>query len=137
MVIPIAAIRDEDTSDHYVNKAYPAVANFDLIEILEDSFEEVAPNMKVHKGVIITTSSTFSESPEWGKVWSARNVIGVNCETSVIYTLTSLLNIPAVNVLVVSDHVLKPEYSKVSWERIRDEVLRVAYEAAIRASLTM
>jgi len=72
VVIPIAAIRYEDTSDHYVNKEYPAVANFDLIKVVDESFKETAPSVKVHKGIIITTSSTFTESSEWGEAWSRK-----------------------------------------------------------------
>ena len=137
VIIPIAAVRDEDTSDHYVEKGYPAIADFDLTKIVDEIFKEIAPSVKIHKGIIITTSSTFTESLEWGKAWSTKNVIGVDCETSVIYTLASLLNIPVVNLLIVSDHVTKPGYSKVSWERIRDDVLKVAYEAMLKASNTL
>ena len=66
-----------------------------------------------------------------------KNVIGVDCRISVIYTLVSLLNIPAVNLLIVSDHVVKLEDFRVSWERIRDDVLKVAYEAMFKASTTL
>ena len=143
VVIPIAAVRDENTSDHYVDKRYPSVADFRLAQLVSAIFEEIAPEIRVHKGIIITISSTFTESPEWGETWSSRNVIAVECETSVIYTLASLIGISAVNILVVSDHVTRTkscDQDELSAERVRkafDSALKVAYEATVENAVSL
>jgi len=138
IVIPVAAVRDESTSDHYIDKQYPAVADFKLVHLADELFGQF-PELKIHTGVIITTSSTFTESPDWGKEWSLKNVIAVDCETSVIYTLASLMRIPAINILVVSDHVTKSTpYTQNSAKKVDkayDLALKVAYEVITKSEM--
>jgi len=87
--------------------------------------------------------SLFTESPEWGENWSSKNVIAVECEISVIYTLASLIDIPAVNILVVSDHVTKlksREQDKLfaKWmSKAFDSALKVAYETTVKIAALM
>ncbi len=103
IVIPIAAVRDEDTSAHYVDVKYPAVADYVLLSCLVDALRDAS--VEVHVGIVVTTSSTFAESVEWAKTWYERSVLCVDCETSILYTLTRLADIPSAVALVVSDNV--------------------------------
>ncbi len=138
IVIPIAAVRDEDTTDHHVSKNYPAISNFKLTYKLYEILKEILrnTNIKVHEGIILTTSSTLTENPEWGKKWSKYNVIAVDGETSIIYTLASIAKIPAVNILTVSDHVVKPKIiDKQLGEKINKThqlTIKAAYETLFK-----
>lgn len=133
IVIPVAAVRDEDTTKHYVCDSYPAVADFTLANTLYETLKELSANtgIRVHEGLLITTSSTLTENPEWGHEWASWRVLGVDCETSVVYTLATLAGIPAVNVLVVSDHVVK---RKAAEETQLEEKMIKAYDLALKAS---
>ncbi len=127
VIIPIVAIRDEDTIRHYVDEKYPAIANYYLLKLLEESL--ISKNIKPFVGIIVTTSSTFTESKDWAKWLSKFRVLGVECETSVIYLLSYLCNIPVVNALVVSDSVIKGEHA------VDLKQLGKIYEEVAKASL--
>ncbi len=140
IVVPIAAVRDEDTTDHHVEKMYPAVADFDLAYNALKVLEKISKNteIKVHKGIVLTTSSTLSENPKWGEEWSLRNVIAADGETSIIYTLASLIGIPVINIFTVSDHVVREEPKTMDkqleeeLEKVHDITVKVAYEVLSR-----
>jgi AMP nucleosidase len=132
VVIPVAAARDEDTTDHYVDKKVPAVADFELISKLIEVARRY--KLKVHVGSIVTTSSPFSEDVEWVRKWSSYGVLAVKCETSVLYLLSYLNNIPVAAILTVSDNVvkkemywMKPEVEKAMVETY-DKVIKVALD---------
>ncbi len=108
VVIPIGAVREENTTEHYVPRQYPAVPDPILLRILQDVIEEKYLEIKTHYGIIMTTPTTFREEATWGSNWSKYRVLAVECEISVLYTLTYLANIPCTAILVVSDHVTKP-----------------------------
>ncbi len=128
VILPLASIRDENTSDHYVDERFPAVADYNLLKALEDELK--ARGISPHIGLIITTSATFSESKHWAEELSNKGVLAVECETSVIYVLSRLCRIPASTVLVVSDHVLRGE-GPLS----RRDLIKKRYLEAARASL--
>ena len=131
IVIPLAAARDEDLTDHYVDKRIPAIADYELIKLLEGRLKElgIVPRM----GIVVTTSATFTESAKWAREWNRLGGIAVDCETSVVYILTRLCNIPSATVLVVSDSVTEG-YGCSDDERLFRRVT-MSYETALRASL--
>ena len=107
-VIPIATIRDEDASTHYVDPSFPAVADPRLIAI---AVEDVRPRIerlgsKLWLGITVTTSSMLAETPERVKSWKKHKALCVDGETSILYTLSYLANIPSLTLLAVSDNVV-------------------------------
>jgi len=67
-----------------------------------------------------------------GKKWSLNNVIAVDCETSVIYVLASLLKLPVINILTVSDHVVREEPKNMN-EQTKDRI-RKTFDLALKAA---
>lgn len=107
-VVPIAAVRDENVSTHYVDPSFPAVADPRLVTI---AMEKLGPRIerlgsRLWRGVVVTTSSMLSETPERVESWRKLGALCVEQETSVIYTLTQLTNIPSLTLLAVSDNVV-------------------------------
>ncbi len=107
-VIPTATIRDEDTSTHYVSPSFPAVADPRLIAI---ALEEVKPHIeklgsKLWLGITVTTSAMLAETPERVESWRKHRALCVDGETSTLYTLSYLANIPSLTLLAVSDNVV-------------------------------
>ncbi|RLE55079.1 MAG: hypothetical protein DRJ40_08965 [Thermoprotei archaeon] len=107
VVVPTGAIREENTTQQYVPREYPAVPDYRLLRIVQDVLKEMYPELRTHYGVVLTTPATFVEEPDWGRRWNMYRVLAVECEVSVLYTLTYLANIPCIALLVVSDHVTK------------------------------
>jgi len=73
--------------------------------------EEVRPRLermgsKLWLGITVTTSAMLAETPERVEKWKNQRALCVDGETSVIYTLSYLANIPSLVLLAVSDNVL-------------------------------
>lgn len=110
-VIPTAAMRDENASTHYVDHDFPAISNPELMAM---AIEEVRPRLermgsKLWLGITVTTSAMLAETPERVEKWKKQRALCVDGETSVIYTLSYLGNIPSLVLLAVSDNVILGE----------------------------
>ncbi len=107
-VIPIATLRDEDTTAHYVDPRFPAVADPRLVTM---AVEELKPRTaelgsRLWLGVTVSTSAMLAETPERVEVWRRCRALCVDVETSTIYTLSYLAGIPSLTLLAVSDNVV-------------------------------
>lgn len=107
-VIPVATIRDEDTSTHYIDPSFPAVADPILVSM---ALEEVKPQIerlgsRLWLGITVTTSAMLAETPERVKSWKEQKALCVDGETSVLYTLSYLADIRSITLLAVSDNVV-------------------------------
>lgn len=105
-IIPKASMRREQTTSTYVEKAYPAVADFDLVQSMNQAAKEYA--YEVDNGINCTMDGFYSQMRE-SKLSKQQNVdilktfselkklhiSGIDMESSTILTLGSLMNIPA------------------------------------------
>jgi len=107
-VIPIATMRDEDASTHYVDPSFPAVADPRLVamatEIVKPRIESLGS--KLWLGITVTTSAMLAETPERIELWKRHRALCVDGETSILYTLSYLVDIPSLVLLAVSDNVV-------------------------------
>ena len=113
IIVPTAAFRGEGASQYYVDKAYPAVADFSLLQtisaILENAFKDTETGL--HYGPIYSTDAFAAETKEFLEEWSARKLLGIEMETSAIYVLSSLHGIQATAIHIVSDNpVMKKSF---------------------------
>lgn len=124
VVIPIASVRGENLTDYYVEKSYPAVADFDMLSIFKNELE--ASGLKPRVGLVYTTPSILTEDPMEMKVLGDKGISCVECEVSVLYTISRLIGIKAVAILIVSDHVVKEkQLDEVTREKYRDLQKRI------------
>lgn len=119
IIVPTGAYRGEGASRYFVEDAYPAVADFDLLRKMWEILEEACKaGIKVHYGVIYTTDSFASETEEFLERWRGRNLIGIEMETSAIYTISRLHDLRALAVHVVSDN---PVIGKTLFHTLSEE----------------
>ena len=108
VVIPIATVRDEDTTTHYVDPHFPAVADPNLLAlaltIVRPRVEELGSRLWV--GVTVSTSAMLAETLERVDSWRRARALCIDVETSTLYTLSYLAKIPALTILTVSDNVV-------------------------------
>jgi uridine phosphorylase len=106
LIVPTAAYRGDGASRYFVEEAYPAVADFSLLLKLNYVPEEIYKDceIEVHYGPIFTTDSFAAETKNYLGFWQSKNLLGIEMETSAIYTVASLYGIRAVAVHVVSDN---------------------------------
>jgi len=106
LIVPTAALRGEGTSRYFVDEAYPAVADFTLLRAIATTLEEVYADSEsaIHIGAIYTTDSFAAETKEFLRHWKSRNLLGIEMETSVIYTIAGLYGMRAAAIHIVSDN---------------------------------
>lgn len=106
IIVPTAALRGEGASRYFVDESYPAVADFGLLRAVASTLEEVyaGKDVDIHYGAIYTTDSFAAETDEFLEEWGSRNLIGIEMETSAIYTVAGLVGIRAAAFHVVSDN---------------------------------
>lgn len=142
IIVPIAAVRGEGASRYFVEDAYPAIADFGLTRALALTLEEVfaVSDIKFYFGPIYTTDSFAAETLEFLEQWKSKNLLGIEMETSTIYTLAALYNIKATSVHIVSDnpvtaktffHTL-PDEDKERWKKCTDLLLESLYKLVTR-----
>jgi len=108
VIVPTAALRGEGASKYFVEESYPAVADFGLLRSLASTLDEVYGDTDhtVHYGPIYTTDAFAAETDEFLELWRSRNLLGIEMETSVVYTIAALYGMKAVSFHVVSDNPL-------------------------------
>ncbi len=140
IVIPIATMRDEDTTTHYVKQTFPAVASPELVTVVAKDLRTrvVELGSKLWLGVTVSTSAMLAETPKRIEEWRKQRILCVDGETSTIYTLSYLAGIPALTMLAVSDNVIlgkdcgfKTELSK-RVDRVFRELVKEAFETIVR-----
>ena len=106
LILPTAALRGEGASKYFIEETYPAVADFRLLRAVSSTLEEVYADsdMDVHIGPIYTTDSFAAETKEFLELWRSRNLLGVEMETSAIFTVASIYGMKAAAIHVVSDN---------------------------------
>ena len=106
LIVPTSAFRGEGASRYFIDESYPAVADFSLLRTLASTLEEVYANsgISIYYGPIYTTDSFASETEEFLTHWRSKNLLGIEMETSAIYTVASLYGLHAAAVHVVSDN---------------------------------
>jgi len=120
LIIPTSAYRGEGASKYFVDEAYPAAADFQLLRRLSDVLDELlkGEEIKTHYGAIYTTDSFASETDEFLERWRSRRLIGIEMETSAIYTIARLLGIKAAAIHLVSDN---PITGKTLFHKLPEE----------------
>lgn len=111
--VPTAAVRFDGTSDGYVDRGYPAVASFRLVDYMTRSVKE--HEREVDHGLVYSTQGYYTEMKE-SKLskQSKRNVLqkieelhtlniaGMDMETATVLTLGTLMGIEACSVLLAT-----------------------------------
>jgi len=120
IIVPTGAYRGEGSSRYFIDEAYPAVADFRLLRALASTLEEVyaGSGINIYYGPIYTTDSFASETKEFVTHWQSKNLLGIEMETSAIYTVASLHGLRAISVQIVSDN---PVAKKTLFHQTADE----------------
>lgn len=106
-VIPLAAIRDEGTSSHYLPPACPAVSNHTLVQLLVGAVERYASS---HVGLLWSTDAPFRETPADVRRWRSVGALAVDMETAAVLSVCQALGLPAACLQIVSDDLSSLEW---------------------------
>jgi uridine phosphorylase len=139
LVIALAAVRSEGTSDGYVPREYPAVAALDMVNALVDAAE--AAKAPYHVGLMRSVDALYSDlvpdrmpRPDLRaelEMWTRAGIIGNDMEASTLYVVSRIRGMRAGTICLCVDevgageiHHLDPSYM--------DRMLSVAVDAIRR-----
>jgi uridine phosphorylase len=107
LILADKALSEEGTSRHYSTDLRPK-ASLSLMEELKASLE--GEGMFFKQGPVWTTDAPYRETAEKVKRFQAEGVLGVDMETSALYTVGAFRGIEVAALLVVSD-----DLSQLKW----------------------
>ncbi len=110
IVIPTGAIIDEGTSKHYhADEEEIARPSAMMLEKTRQSLKE--GGFAFHEGVVWTTDAIYRETREKVRLFQGKGALGVEMETSALFTVGKFRNVEVGVILVVSD-----ELSTLEWK---------------------
>ena len=108
LILPIAAVRGEGTSDEYMPKEVPALPSFRLQRAVSSMIKKHA--LDYWTGLIYTTNRRVWEHDEVFKAYlSDIRAMGIDMETATIFTVGFVNKIPHGALLLVSDNPMTPD----------------------------
>ena len=136
LIICTGAMRQDGTADEFIDKSYPAMANYEIVEALIEACERL--NLNYHVGISCTTGTFYigQARPGFKNFWQSKydnrikdlRAAGVLCyemETAAVFTIASLYGLRAGAVFAV---VANRAANKFVYDGI-DNSVRAANEA--------
>jgi uridine phosphorylase len=103
IVVATAAVRADGASRVFAPVEFPAVADFTVTEALVQAAKKF--KQKVHFGPILTSDAFYGDMDNL-KLWSKHNVLCVEMESSVMFTLAWVKKLRAGTILAVDGNPL-------------------------------
>jgi uridine phosphorylase len=104
IVIATGAVRADGTTNAYVPTGFPAVADFQIVRALIKAAERLGK--RFHLGIVVSSDAFYVENKEFVRSYSEANVLSVEMEASVIFTLTNLKRLRGGAILVVDSNLM-------------------------------
>lgn len=102
-------------------------------ELLQQAYQAACQKSdRVFVGNMFSSDSFYNDDPDWWKIWAEYGALGVEMETTALYTLAAKYGRRALSILTVSDSLVSGESSS-SEQRRKDftTMASVALEIAI------
>lgn len=110
---------------------YAPVADFGLLRAAVDASESEALESAVHVGLLFSSDQFYSTRPELTDPLVQHGVLGVEMETSGLYTLAAYYGRRALSICTVSDHIVTGEATTAQErEQTFGDMVRIALRAA-------
>ena len=123
MIVVLTAIPQDGTVHTYVKEPHCPTADFELVHAAVHAAKEM--KQPIHVGPVASSDVFYNPDGEQYERWSARGVLGVEMEASVLFTLGALRKMQAGCLLTVSDIVVEGDFKRISDEELRGAVDRM------------
>lgn len=104
IIIATAAVRADGTTNAYVPTGYPAVANFQVVKALIEAAERL--EKRFHLGIVVSSDAFYVENKDFVRSYNEANVLSVEMEASVIFTLTNIKRLRGGAILTVDSNLV-------------------------------
>jgi AMP nucleosidase len=106
-LIPIASVRDEGTSKHYLPKDVPALPDFKINQVCEQMIIK-RMNKKPRSGILLTTDYRMWEfDTAFIDYIQKHRILAIDMEIATLFSVGYALNVPTGAVMLVSDLPLR------------------------------
>jgi purine-nucleoside phosphorylase len=102
-IVPDGSFIDEGTSKCYPNASDISYPDAHFSKAVIDHTRQIG--QKCHEGKIWCTDGIYQETPEKVRFFQNKNAIGVEMETSALFTVANYRNVGISALLIVSDHL--------------------------------
>lgn len=134
LIVVTGAVRDEHTSEEYVSREYPAVADYRLVRALLDACQELG--YPCHRGIVRTHDAYYLEACDAQgsrtrvHKWKDLGVLAVDLETSSLLVIASISGFRAGAILLAGDPAAIHEPTSAAGEADARRLLTVGIAAA-------
>ena len=109
---------------------FAPAASFGLLRRAHEISERL--KLQVLTGSIFSTDSFYQDDPNRWKLWSEYGILGVEMETSILYTMAARHKVNALSILTVSDNIITgAAASSRDREEGFTEMMKIALELAL------
>lgn len=131
IIAPEKAFVEEGTSLHY----YPSIeASYPCEEMLDAAMSA----LQIRRYPIVSTDAVYRQTFCKEQLWRGKGAVGVDMETSAVFSVAQYLGIKTVALLMVSDiHPMKPGQPKWEWHMTRNMREHLAEQAIVLAKKLM
>ena len=114
IIAPQKAFVEEGTSLHYYESIEAAYPNKYLLDI-------TASNLDVRTDPVVSSDAVYRQTFSKEQLWREKGAVGIDMETSAVFSVSRHLGIRAVALLMVSDvHPITPDAPKWTWSMTKD-----------------
>ncbi len=130
VILAMGASGDSGANRHYFEGLdFAAIANFDLLMEAHNVAEKM--NINTIKGNIFSTNTFYDDNPNRWDKWIKHNILAVEMESQILYTLAARLNARGLSILTVSDNIITGEASSSEdREKSYVDMMKIALEVA-------
>ena len=130
VILAMSASTDSSTNKiHFGGMDYAAVADFGLLL----NAYKVTQSLKIPAlvGSVFSTDTFYSPDASRWNVWAGHGIIGIEMETSILYTIAARSKVRALSILTVSDNVVTGNFSSSKDREIKFmDMMKIALEIA-------
>ena len=130
VLLAMSASGDSDANRQYFHGMhYAATADFDLLIKAYNAAKEM--NIKTYQGAVFSTNTFYDDTPNRWEKWQKHDILGVEMETQMLFTLAKRFGVKALSVLTVSDNILTGEASSAKErEQSFNDMMKIALALA-------
>jgi uridine phosphorylase len=137
IVIATAAARTDGATNAYVPLGFPAVADYYVVTALLEAAQKLKKDVRL--GLIVSSDAFYAETSDFVNQYSRTNVLSVEMEASILFTLAHLKRVRAGAIMVVDSNLLtgikKGEFEPGEKTGELDNRVQIAIEDEIQIAI--
>ena len=128
LILADSAYTDSSTQMiHFNSMDFAPKADKDLLKQARET--ALRHKISVMEGTVFSTDSFYNDDVNRYDIWIKRGVLGVEMESSILYTLGAKNKVQALSILTVSDNLITKEFNSAKErEEATTEMMKLALE---------